>query len=207
MAEPVSSVRGDHAELTSSPRSGRLIKRSSIIVQLCRLINPPAIMLSPSVHPVKPVPVYVSLSRCSSSFLGPTSSPLLFVADPFRAFPPAEGASTGPYPPFHNLWTLTSACCNVGTTSGPVTAGNYTLLGTCGRCEATNTRHPPNFSVCSFFQKPWPSSSLFVCTGKNLDTCALYSDTYSAWCASKKFLGFTGFYTCSFDNGIQRTRW
>lgn len=80
---------------------GRLIKRSSIIVQLCRLINPPAIMSSPS------------LSLSFSLFFSPSSLSLFVRSLPRRK------TWTGPYPPFHNLRTLTRACCNVGTTAAP----------------------------------------------------------------------------------------
>lgn len=87
---------------------GRLIKRSSIIVQLCRLINPPAIMSSPSLSLSLAVLLVPTLP------LSPPLSLSLFV----RSLPRRK-SWTGPYPPFHNLRTLTRACCNVGTTAAP----------------------------------------------------------------------------------------
>jgi hypothetical protein len=74
-AVPVSSVRPVFDQAPGVPVRGpsRLIKRSSIIVQLCRLINPPAIMLPlPAAHRLRPsrsVPSTAPITRVSCSGL------------------------------------------------------------------------------------------------------------------------------------------
>lgn len=61
------------------PVHGRLIKRSSIIVQLCRLINPPAIMSSPLLS------LYLAFLLLPPRLVPPLPSLPLFVR-----LPPAE---------------------------------------------------------------------------------------------------------------------
>jgi len=75
-AVPVSSVRPvfDRAPEFQSGGPSRLIKRSPIIVQLCRLINPPAIMLPPPppahrLWPSRSVPSTAPITRVSCSGL------------------------------------------------------------------------------------------------------------------------------------------
>lgn len=96
-------------------RSGRLIKRSSIIVQLCRLINPPAIMLPLSLSPFG----HLDRPRVSfQSFLGLSLILLL----PSVVEEPPDGFLTYDCRRVHAAM-LRQASTAFGN-------GNYTLLGT-----------------------------------------------------------------------------